>query len=517
MITILILAAIFFLGRFLLYNTEFGKNLVEQGEKDLSAEQINSSPSSTSDQNTSGGATDELKVQIFTWGGYAPGLYFNEGAEASTRSRFYKDYGIKVKFELIDDFDASRQAWISDQVHLLGNEVSAMNTEMERLGPYDPRILLQCDWSRGGDAVVVRRGITSANDLRGKKVAYAGFTPSVTFLIYMLESANMTIADIEPVEVPLPTDAANAFKSGQVDAAIVWAPDDEVCVREVPGAKVLQSTREASNIIADVFMVKDKFAKNNKELLAKFYEGWMKGAAEINSNPSNKDKAAKIMAEVTGIPIPDALGAINTVRLTTHGDNLDFFGQNVNFKGMTGQKLYEKMGAEFGKLEQAPANRPSWKEMAYPSAAVAARLNGPAHASEGQKNFAPPTKKEESLPAIATKPISISFATGKWTLGDNAKTLIDLGFADIARSYSNTRIRIEGNTDNVGGAAMNKELSLKRARSVAKYLEEVYDMNPNRFIIIGNGPDKPVKGCEDNATEKCKAANRRTDFQLVAG
>ncbi|GAB1396309.1 hypothetical protein MASR1M65_10860 [Saprospiraceae bacterium] len=47
---------------------------------------------------------------MFTWGGYVPGLYFNEGAQASTNSRFYKDYGIKVEFKLIDDFDASRNA-----------------------------------------------------------------------------------------------------------------------------------------------------------------------------------------------------------------------------------------------------------------------------------------------------------------------------------------------------------------------------------------------------------------------
>jgi NitT/TauT family transport system substrate-binding protein len=40
-------------------------------------------------------------------------------------------------------------------------------------------------------------------------------------------------------------------------------------------------------------------------------------------------------------------------------------------------------------------------------------------------------------------------------------------------------------------------------------------MNRNRFIINGNGPDKPVKGCEANQNDACKAKNRRTDFQLV--
>ena len=76
---------------------------------------------------------------------------------------------------------------------------------------------------------------------------------------------------------------------------------------------------------------------------------------------------------------------------------------------------------------------------------------------------------------------------------------------------------MEGNTDNVGSKAANKALSEKRAKSVADYLKSQYGMDANRFIIVGNGPDKPVAGCESNATEDCKAKNRRTEFQLIGG
>jgi len=74
------------------------------------------------------------------------------------------------------------------------------------------------------------------------------------------------------------------------------------------------------------------------------------------------------------------------------------------------------------------------------------------------------------------------------------------------------RVRIEGNTDIIGSAAMNRELSYKRARSVGDYLVKTYNFDPNRFIIVGNGPDKPVA---DNNTEEGRAANRRTEFQLL--
>jgi NitT/TauT family transport system substrate-binding protein len=144
------------------------------------------------------------------------------------------------------------------------------------------------------------------------------------------------------------------------------------------------------------------------------------------------------------------------------------------------------------------------------------KLSGPSYAAEASPTFTAPTAEQRTAPAVASKPVSINFASGKFTLDPNAATIIDLQFADIARSFANSRVRIEGNTDNVGSKQMNMELSRKRAQAVADYLAKEYGIDRNRFIIIGNGPDKPVAGCEQNQNEECKAKNRRTDFQLVA-
>ena len=108
--------------------------------------------------------------------------------------------------------------------------------------------------------------------------------------------------------------------------------------------------------------------------------------------------------------------------------------------------------------------------------------------------------------------MSISFRTGEHTLDENAKYIIDREFVDIAKAFGNARIRIEGNTDDRGSRATNVKLSEMRAQSVANYLTREHNMSPNRFIVIGNGPDKPVA---DNNTEEGRAKNRRTDFQLV--
>jgi NitT/TauT family transport system substrate-binding protein len=191
---------------------------------------------------------------------------------------------------------------------------------------------------------------------------------------------------------------------------------------------------------------------------------------------------------------------------------------NTDYKGQRGEDLYTKMSKNFVLTGDAEGEAPPWRSVIFTGAITAANqtLTGMAYAAETGKTFTPPTSAEKSAPALASKPVSITFPSGKFQLDGNSKTIIDLQFADVAKSFANSRVRIEGNTDNVGSKAMNLELSRKRAQAVADYLAEQYKIDKNRFVIIGNGPDKPVPGCEQNQNEECKAKNRRTDFQLIA-
>ncbi|RME98405.1 MAG: hypothetical protein D6772_09065 [Bacteroidetes bacterium] len=470
----------------------------------------NTNSSSTNSSSSAKG--DAIKVGVVTWGGYAGGQYFNEGFAANSASRFKKEYGIDVEFVLNDNVDASLDAWKAGDIDLHWYTIDAFPTIIGGLKDYDPVVLFQADWSRGGDAIVVRRGINSVADLKGKKVAVAELTPSHSFLIWLLDAGGLSINDVEVVAQASAVDAAAAFKSQQVDAAVVWSPDDEACIRAVNGSRVLESTRSASNIIADVFFAKREYVNDNRDKLQKLYEGWMRGAAEINSSAKAKSKAAAILSEGLGIPEADASAAIDNVRLVTHGDNLNFFGLNTDFQGVDGSTLYRRMTNEYTQLGVIDG-APNWRQISMPTLVQRTKLTGPEHAAEASKAFDKLAEEEgKKLRAIASKPVTINFRSGEHTLDENAKRIIDMEFIEIAKAFANARIRIEGNTDNVGSRSSNIALSKRRAQAVADYLIKEHGMSPNRIIVVGNGPDKPIAS---NSTESGRAANRRTDFQLV--
>jgi NitT/TauT family transport system substrate-binding protein len=470
---------------------------------------------SRSTTSASAGDKSVMNVCVVTWGGYAGGQYFNGGFNPSAESRYLKNYNLKVKFTIMDDFVASREAWKSGSCDLLWATVDAFTTEaanFQKAG-YNPKFVFQADWSRGGDAIVVGPGINSMKDLKGKTVAVAYGTPSHTFLQRMLESSGMSISDITLKNTGDAIKAADAFKSGKVDAAVVWSPDDVLSVRAIPGSKVLVSTKQASQIIADGFFAKSEYIDAHREDIKHLIEGWMIGAAEINSDPTAKQAAARILATAFNISDDDAVVMINNVRLTTLGDNKAFFGLDSSYTGMTAEQLFRGSGLLYqknGYTDLVPSI-PEWRTITDISLLRDIDLPGSQNDAEGAVYFTAPDASLATVQAFSSKPISVQFVTGSATLTEDAKTTIVKDFIPTARSFRDSRVRIEGNTDNTGSKSANRDLSRRRAQAVANFLAS-FAFDHNRFVVVGNGSSKPVCTTQD---PECLSLNRNTTFELL--
>lgn len=459
---------------------------------------------------TSSGGNDVVNVCVVTWGGYAGGQYFNGGFEPTTESRYYKDYGIKVAFTVIEDLVPSREAWKNDKCQVLWTTADSFSTEAGALRAYRPKAFMQADWSDGGDVAVASREISSVNDMRGKKVAFLPASPSHTLLLRMLEAGGLDYSDIIPVTAESAPKAAEMFKAKSVDVGIVWSPDDDDAIRAVPGSKRLTTSR-GKKIIADVFYAKESYLQSHQRELKGLVEGWLRGASEINSSSAAKEKAVKILSRGLNQPEDFIRNAINNARLTTYGDNVEFFNLNGDARGVTAEELYSKMAVLYQKLGLAE-NVPNWREVFDGSILRSIELSGPEHAAESGAKFAKPTAADYAAPAFATKRLSVRFPTGSAVLDDNAKTIIDLGFGSVAKGFAHNRVRVEGNTDDVGTDAVNVPLSKRRAQAVADYLVQQYGFDRNRFVVVGNGSQRAVAG---NDTEEGRAKNRRTDFEIL--
>ncbi|ALU76150.1 OmpA/MotB family protein [Tenacibaculum finnmarkense] len=115
--------------------------------------------------------------------------------------------------------------------------------------------------------------------------------------------------------------------------------------------------------------------------------------------------------------------------------------------------------------------------------------------------------------------ISISdkmlFKTASYNVNRNAyKTLKKL--ADIIKSEPSMDVMIEGHTDSRGihneVIKDNWDLSVKRATSIVRILENKYKVNASRLIASGRGSSLPLV---DNKTSANRARNRRTKIIIL--
>ncbi len=459
----------------------------------------------------------DLRAGFNNFVGFAPGIDMNGGDAPNKNSRMYKEFGLTFEAIRMDDMQKLNDALKNGDLDFIFTTTDISPIGMDRssdLAKMSVVQFLKIDDSRGADVFIVDESIKTVADLKGKKIACALGWPSNTLLHATLEAGGLTENDVEILPMGDPFAAKTAFTTGNADATVVWSPDDEECLKS-RAARVLTSTDLLPNIIMDGFIARKEVLEEKKDLFIKLSRAWLVANSEMQ-DPAKMAKAAQTYKIAFEVPddVSIILDGMKKIHFATYGDNINFFGLSTDYTGITGQQLYTKMARVYKTgYGNNLTNIVPWAEASYPGIIQAINdLQGTAHAAEGQIQFKTPTAADEKTPAVAIKPIIINFATASWSLTADMKEKIENQLGSLSVEFAGMKVRIEGNTDNVGSAAMNRDLSYKRAKSVADFLVKTYSFDPNRFIIVGNGPDKPVA---DNNSEEGRSANRRTEFQLL--
>jgi OOP family OmpA-OmpF porin len=102
----------------------------------------------------------------------------------------------------------------------------------------------------------------------------------------------------------------------------------------------------------------------------------------------------------------------------------------------------------------------------------------------------------------------ILFDTGQSTIRSESKGDLQ-SVGDLLKQQPALRLEIQGHTDIVGTADLNRRLSDSRAAAVKQYLVANFAVAADRLTTIGLGDTKPVA---DNKTEQGRAQNRRVEL-----
>jgi NitT/TauT family transport system substrate-binding protein len=170
----------------------------------------------------------------------------------------------------------------------------------------------------GGAGLVVRQGINTVADLKGKKIAtpQLGNTQDVALRAYLKKNGlNADQQGGGDVSI-LPQDnatAVQAFAQGAIDGAWVPEPNLSTMILESKG-KLLVNEKDLwpnGQFVTTHLIVTQKFLKNYPETVKKLLQGHIESVKYIETNNADAQKAANAqLAALSGKPLKDnILGA----------------------------------------------------------------------------------------------------------------------------------------------------------------------------------------------------------------
>jgi NitT/TauT family transport system substrate-binding protein len=201
------------------------------------------------------GHTQETKLNIGLsgWTGFAPltlakeaGIYKKNGLDVSLKKIPQKDRHLAIASGDIQCAATTVETWIVWNA----NGVATKQ-------------IFQLDKSYGADGMAVRSNIASIKDLKGKTVlASAPGTAPYFTLAWFLKKNGLSVKDVTVANLE-PGPAAQAFISGQGDAAMTYEPYLST-VRAAPDKGKIIATTLDYPMVMDTFGCTPKFIADNK-------------------------------------------------------------------------------------------------------------------------------------------------------------------------------------------------------------------------------------------------------------
>ncbi len=218
----------------------------------------------------------KVSIGISGWTGFAPltlakeaGLFKKHGLDVTIKKIPQKDRHLAIASGDIQCAATTVETWI------VWNANGVATTQ-----------IFQLDKSFGADGMVVKPGINSIKDLKGKTVAASapGTAPYFT-LAWMLAKNGLTLKDVNIVNLE-PQAAANAMIAGtaNLDAAMTYEPFLSA-VRAKPEAGKIIATTLDYPMIMDTFGCTPKFLAENPKAAKALADGYFDAVAMIKADP----------------------------------------------------------------------------------------------------------------------------------------------------------------------------------------------------------------------------------------
>ncbi len=308
----------------------------------------------------------------------------------------------------------------------------------------------------------------------------------------------------------------------KVDGCATWTPGDKMVFDALTGFTDIVSTKEFNNQMSTVLIVVKEWADKNQEVITNILKSTFMASNQMKQFDPWRKKAADCVAKTFNLENGDywykmfiGQKAIkNGIEYNMGGSRVFNYADAMQYYGITDgvnryKAVYDQVSTYLAELNPAGFNQSVKRIVPYEEVVNLYYLKNINDIESGTA-----TKSDYSKTAtqqIASGEWKINFKTGSSEINSSSnETLKEI--YNLLVQAEDSKLELEGHTDNKGAEQANLVLSESRATAVKQYLIKK-GINSSRFqSVSGKGQSEPL---ESNDTEEGRAKNRRVVIKIL--
>ena len=515
---------------------------------------------------------EKLSVPLRTSGVDLVPIYANDYQLEDADGGTFADNDLDVKLNLQNDIRDQVRDFLSCESPIMRATQGMLNAVAD-LTEADERTrmmaLYQHGFSNGADALVTRESVQSTSDLSGATIVTQAYGPHLSYMNRILSDASESAENNgESWQKPTilytqdllglsgNTPGAALLEDESVDAAFVTTADANILTSggkvgtgaegSVKGAEIMLSTKSASRLISEVYVVRADYLENNRDQMRRFVKALFNAEETVREDVVKQvidwESVASILLNDSGATedAADLWRGVETVGLQ---GNIDWANPNKSrsWKGIN-DGIQNALVAQ-GLMESAYVlGKADWDYEGFSGGIFDQRRTElPGFDSNKASSVVEDMKQSGELEGKALMEFEIGFEPNQTQFSAREYSEKFDKVLETAATYSGAVITVEGHSDPLNylkqkhnGASSHKlksirqatrNLSMNRAMEVRDTVLEYAQqqdqaMDESQFVTLGHGINEPKTGmCGGDPcppeTEAEWRSNMRVVFRIV--
>ncbi len=309
----------------------------------------------------------------------------------------------------------------------------------------------------------------------------------------------------------------------KVDGCATWTPGDKMVFDQLSGYTDIISTKEFNNQMATTIIAVKEWSVKHPEIVSNILKSALTASDQMKQYDEWRVRASEAVTTTYDMETPKywydmfkgQKGSKNGIEYNMGGSRVFNYADVMQYYGISDgtnryKAVYNQVSSylvelnPFGFNESVKGGIVPYDEAVnlYFIKNINDIDSGTAYKSDYTE-----TAKE----VMASGEWNINFDTGSANISGSSSSTLE-SIYNLLIQAEDTKLQLEGHTDNTGSTEANYDLSQKRAQAVVNFLRKK-GIPQSRFqTVIGKGEDNPIA---DNKTFAGKAKNRRVVITLL--